>query len=54
MQTTEAVPKITKRLIPKIDEFVINLLPNTSSLGLTTNVLKEYLGMLIYGLRGWL
>lgn len=39
---------------PQIDEFVINLLPNTSSLGLTTNVLKEYLGMLIYGLRGWL
>ncbi|MFW5714389.1 MAG: YdcF family protein [Brevefilum sp.] len=39
---------------PGIDEFLIYLLPNTSSLGLTTNVLKEYLGMLIYGLRGWL
>jgi hypothetical protein len=33
---------------------MINLLPNASSLGLTTNVLKEYLGMLVYGLRGWL
>ena len=39
---------------PGLDEFLIYLLPNTSSLGLTTNVLKEYLGMLVYGLRGWL
>jgi uncharacterized SAM-binding protein YcdF (DUF218 family) len=33
---------------------LVNLLPNTSSLSLTTNVLKEYIGLLIYGLRGWL
>lgn len=39
---------------PGLDEFLIYLLPNASSLGLTTNVIKEYLGMLIYGLRGWL
>ncbi len=39
---------------PGLDEFLIYLLPNTSSLGLTTNVLKEYLGMFVYGLRGWL
>jgi uncharacterized SAM-binding protein YcdF (DUF218 family) len=39
---------------PGLDEFIIYLLPNTSSLGLTTNVLKEYLGLLVYGLRGWL
>jgi len=39
---------------PGIDEALIYLLPNTSSLGLTTNALKEYLGMLVYGLRGWL
>jgi len=39
---------------PGVDEFVIYLLPNASSLGLTTNVLKEYIGMLVYGLRGWL
>jgi len=39
---------------PGLDEFLIYLLPNASSLGLTTNVLKEYLGLLIYGLRGWL
>ncbi len=39
---------------PGLEEFLIYLLPNASSLGLTTNVLKEYLGMLVYGLRGWL
>ncbi len=39
---------------PGFDELLINLLPNTSALGLTTNVLKEYIGMLVYGLRGWL
>jgi uncharacterized SAM-binding protein YcdF (DUF218 family) len=32
----------------------VNLLPNASSLSLTTNVLKEYIGLLVYGLRGWL
>jgi uncharacterized SAM-binding protein YcdF (DUF218 family) len=39
---------------PSFGEFVINLLPNTSALGLTTNALKEYLGLFIYSLRGWL
>lgn len=33
---------------------LISLLPNTSSLGLTTNVIKEYLGILMYRLQGWL
>lgn len=33
---------------------LVNLVPNTSSLSLTTNVLKEYIGLLIYRLRGWL
>lgn len=33
---------------------VINLLPSTSSLGLTTNALREYIGMFIYTLRGWM
>lgn len=32
---------------------LINLVPNTSSLSLTTNVIKEYIGMIIYRLRGW-
>ncbi len=39
---------------PGLDEAIIYLLPNASSLGLTTNALKEYLGMLVYDLRGWL
>lgn len=33
---------------------LISLLPNSSSLGLTTNVIKEYLGNLMYRLQGWL
>lgn len=36
------------------EALLVNLMPNTSSLSLTTNVLKEYIGMLIYRLRGWL
>lgn len=39
---------------PGFDSFLIYLLPNASSLGLTTNVLKEYFGLLVYGLRGWI
>jgi uncharacterized SAM-binding protein YcdF (DUF218 family) len=39
---------------PTVGEFVIHLLPNASALNLTTNVIKEYIGLLIYGLRGWL
>lgn len=39
---------------PTFGEAVINLLPNASALSLTTNVLKEYMGMLIYSLRGWM
>ena len=34
--------------------FLLNLLPSASSLSTTSSVLKEYLGILIYGLRGWL
>ena len=33
---------------------LISFLPNTSSLGLTTNVIKEYLGIWMYRLQGWL
>ena len=39
---------------PNLGEAVIHLLPNASALNLTTNVLKEYIGMFVYGLRGWL
>ncbi len=33
---------------------LVNLVPNTSSLSLTTNVMKEYIGHMVYRLRGWL
>ena len=39
---------------PDLEQAIINIFPNASSLGLTTNVLKEYFGRLIYRLRGWL
>lgn len=39
---------------PSIGELVINLLPNASALDLTTTVIKEYIGLLVYHLRGWL
>lgn len=39
---------------PSWKEALIYLLPNESSLGLTTSVLKEYIGMFIYGLRDWM
>jgi uncharacterized SAM-binding protein YcdF (DUF218 family) len=39
---------------PSIGELVINLLPNASALNLTTTVLKEYFGLLVYNLQGWI
>lgn len=39
---------------PTLGEGVIYFLPNASSLNLTTNVIKEYLGMFVYSLRGWI
>lgn len=32
---------------------IINLMPNVEYLTYTTRVLKEYIGLLVYGLRGW-
>ena len=37
-----------------VESRLIALLPNASSLALTTNVLKEYIGMAVYSLRGWM
>ena len=39
---------------PKVEEFFLYLMPNASSLGMTTSVIKEYIGMFIYARRGWL
>ena len=33
---------------------VINLLPNVEYLTYTTRAMKEYMGLVVYGLRGWL
>lgn len=33
---------------------VLNVVPSTSNLALTTSALKEYLGMLIYTIQGWM
>ncbi len=33
---------------------LINLLPNAGALSQTTNALKEYFGLWVYGLKGWL
>jgi uncharacterized SAM-binding protein YcdF (DUF218 family) len=43
-----------KTFSPNFETFLTNLLPNSSSLGLTTNVLKEYIGMMMYQWQGWL
>jgi len=32
---------------------ILNQLPNASRLNMTTNALKEYIGMLVYSLQGW-
>lgn len=39
---------------PNFEELMINLIPSYSNLGLTTKILKEYFGIWVYSLRGWL
>ncbi len=39
---------------PNLETFLTNLLPNSSAIGLTTSVLKEYMGYTVYYFRGWL
>jgi uncharacterized SAM-binding protein YcdF (DUF218 family) len=34
--------------------YAMNFMPDADSLELTTQTLKEYVGILVYGLRGWL
>jgi uncharacterized SAM-binding protein YcdF (DUF218 family) len=38
----------------RMPESLLYIFPNSSSLSLTTNVLKEYFGLLVYRLRGWI
>lgn len=39
---------------PRGVNILLNLLPSASNLEMTTGALKEYLGMLVYRLRGWM
>jgi len=37
-----------------LETILLNLIPSVDNLALTTRILKEYIGIFIYGLRGWL
>jgi uncharacterized SAM-binding protein YcdF (DUF218 family) len=37
-----------------LPSFLVNLIPDASSLRGTSNALKEYFGMAVYGLEGWM
>jgi uncharacterized SAM-binding protein YcdF (DUF218 family) len=39
---------------PDPQTLLVNLMPNVGSLSLTSSILKEYIGMWVYHLRGWL
>jgi len=39
---------------PNLEEFIINLVPNYSNLSLFTKSLKEYIGIGVYKLQGWI
>lgn len=39
---------------PDLETLLINLMPSVGSLSLTSGILKEYIGMWVYHLRGWM
>lgn len=39
---------------PDLQTLLVNLVPNVSSLSLTSSIMKEYIGMWVYHWRGWL
>ena len=39
---------------PDPQTLLVNLLPNVSSLSLTSSIMKEYIGLWVYHFRGWL
>lgn len=61
-QGIDAIPAPTDFLVVKDEEepqdswqsFLLNLLPDAENLGNTTAALKEYVGIAVYRLRGWL
>jgi uncharacterized SAM-binding protein YcdF (DUF218 family) len=44
----------TRTFSPNLETFLTNILPNSSAMGLTTSVMKEYIGLVTYHLQGWL
>ncbi len=48
------VPETGRQFTEIWPNYLFGLLPQASDLNLTTLVLKEYFGILVYGLRGWL
>lgn len=39
---------------PDPETLLVNLMPNVGSLSLSSSIIKEYIGMWVYHLRGWL
>ncbi len=39
---------------PTFEEFLINFVPSYSNVSLVTKAMKEYIGLWMYGLKGWL
>jgi len=39
---------------PKLQTQLLNIIPSVGNLSATTGAMKEYLGMLVYWLRGWI
>lgn len=39
---------------PDLQTFLISLVPTASNLSATSGAMKEYIGMLVYALRGWM
>lgn len=55
----DAIPAPTDFLVTinyyySLEDFILNLFPQASRLSLTTLALKEYIGIVIYRLQGWL
>jgi uncharacterized SAM-binding protein YcdF (DUF218 family) len=59
-QGLEVIPLPTDYTVTQGDQaqldaraFVLSLLPSAENLALTSRVLKEYIGIIVYDLRGW-
>jgi len=62
-QGFEVIPAPTDFLIsekdlqnpnPRVEDTFLSLIPSAGNIAITTDAIKEYIGMVIYRLRGWL